>query len=404
MTKNILSGLIIYRRLLNDETVILYNNVYKKYLSIISNEDNEDIEEYIKEYYNLSSALINLHCQSINDYLADMILKDENIFSLSAERGQVIDERIKKAVIHDIVLLKKLFELPSDDMAECAGDFNKFICYKNSEPSVAFFTSNKTEAIYEYIYNDYKNNGCGAYRNNYAFSINDKGSIVPLDKFNPIHMDEIYGYKSQKNKIVSNTEKFVSGKYALNTLLVGDSGTGKSTAVKSLIPMFKNRKLRLIEAEKEKIYFIPQIIETLKNRGMYFIIFIDDLSFESNENSYKYLKSAVEGSILEQPDNILFYVTSNRKHLIKENMSERQNEVHMTDAINEQTSLSERFGLTIIYNEPNQNEYFEIVLGLAEKYNVKYENKEQFLAEAKKYAMQNGGRTGRSAVQFIRTI
>lgn len=401
MTENILSGLIIYRNLIYDETIILYNNVYQKYLNIASHEGKG---EYIKEYYGLCSILINRRYQSINDYLADMILKDENVFSLCSEKGQVIDERIKKAVIHDIVLLKKIFELSTEDMAEGAGDFNKFICYKSSEQLVDFFISNKAEAIFEYIYNEYKINGCGEYRKNYAFSINDNGSIVPLNNFNPIHMDGIYGYKSQKNKIINNTEKFVTGKYALNTLLVGDSGTGKSTAVKSLIPMFKNRKLRLIEAEKEKIYFIPQIVESLKNRGIYFIIFIDDLSFESNENSYKYLKSVVEGSIFEQPNNILFYVTSNRKHLIKENMSERQNEVHMTDAINEQTSLSERFGLTIIYSEPNQNEFYEIVLGLAEKYNVKYENKEQFLSEAKKYAMQNGGRTGRSAVQFIKTI
>jgi uncharacterized protein len=217
-------------------------------------------------------------------------------------------------------------------------------------------------------------------------------------------MDSIYGYESQKHKIIENTQKFVSGQYALNALLVGDSGTGKSTTVKSLIPMFREKKLRLIEVEKDNLYYIPKIVETLKNRGMYFVIFIDDLSFESNENSYKYLKSVVEGSIYEQPRNILFYVTSNRKHLIKESMIDRQNEVHMRDAINEQTSLSDRFGLTILYSEPNQNEYFEIVLGLAESYSIHYDSKEEFLADAKKFAMQNGGRTGRSAVQYIKAL
>ncbi len=206
-----------------------------------------------------------------------------------------------------------------------------------------------------------------------------------------------------RDKIIENTSKFISGQYALNALLVGDSGTGKSTAVKALIPMFKHKKLRLIEIEKENLSHISKLIDVLKNRGMYFIIFIDDLSFESNDSSYKYLKSAVEGSIYEQPSNILFYVTSNRKHLIKENMVERQNEVHLRDAINEQTSLADRFGLTILYSEPNQNEYCEIVLGLAEKYKVKYESNEQLLADAKKYAMQNGGRTGRTAVQFVKT-
>ncbi|MDF2617132.1 MAG: ATP-binding protein [Sedimentibacter sp.] len=236
-----------------------------------------------------------------------------------------------------------------------------------------------------------------------AFSINDEGKIVTVDNFKPVAMENIYGYESQKNKIINNTEKFIQGKFALNALLVGDSGTGKSTGVKALIPMFGNSKLRLLEVDKKNLHYITKIIDILKNRGMYFIIFIDDLSFESNENTYKYLKSAVEGSIYEQPSNILFYVTSNRKHLIKESMVDRQNEVHLRDAINEQTSLADRFGLTILYSEPNQNEFFEIVIGLAEKYQVKYSSKEQLLADSKKFAMQNGGRTGRTAVQFVKT-
>jgi predicted AAA+ superfamily ATPase len=167
--------------------------------------------------------------------------------------------------------------------------------------------------------------------------------------------------------------------------------------------MFKDKKLRLIQVEKEKLKYIPKIVENIKNRGMYFIIFIDDLSFDTNEDSYKYLKSVVEGSIYEQPGNILFYVTSNRKHLIRENYVDRENEVHVRDAINEQTSLSDRFGLTVLYDEANQSEYYTIVLGLANEYGLKYEN-DYLLPEAKKFAYENGGRTGRTAVQFIKSV
>lgn len=401
MTENLLSNLIIYRNLLNDETIISYNNLHQKYLKFNTLESKQ---EYFNEYYNLCSNLINKGYDSISDYIVNKILIDENVFSLCCEKGQVITEKVKKAVSHDLSLFKKLFELPLKGMATSAGDANNFISFESREHLTDVFRNNRVDEIYDYMYKEYEYYGCGEYRNNYAFSINENGDVITVDNFNPVDMDNIYGYTSQKNKIINNTEKFITGQYALNALLVGDSGTGKSTTVKALIPMFKDKKLRLIEVEKENLYYIPKIVEALKNRGMYYIIFIDDLSFESNENSYKYLKSAVEGSIYEQPQNILFYVTSNRKHLIKESMIDRENEIHIRDAINEQTSLSDRFGLTILYNEPNQHEYYEIVLGLADKYNIKYENKEQFLADAKKFAMQNGGRTGRSALQYVKTV
>ena len=401
MSENILSNLIVYRNLLNDETIKRYNNLYQKYLNYTSIENKD---EDTNEDYEICSFLLNKGYDSLYDYISDKLLTDENVFSLNCEKGLSIDDKVKKAVNHDFSLLKKFFELPLKSMANYANDINNFLNFSSKEILTDIFKNNNIEEIYNYMFKEYTMNGCGEYRNNYAFSINENGKVIPVENFNPVTMESIYGYKIQKSKIIENTKKFILGQYALNALLVGDSGTGKSTTVKSLIPMFKDKKLRLIEIEKDNLYYIPKIVETLKNRGMYFLIFIDDLSFESNDSSYKYLKSVVEGSIYEQPRNILFYVTSNRKHLIKESMVDRQNEVHIRDAINEQTSLSDRFGLTILYSEPNQNEYFEIVLGLAETYDIQYDNKELLLADAKKFAMQNGGRTGRSAVQYIKTL
>ena len=400
MKEIMLSNLIIYRNILNDEIVNNYENLCSKYRKY---DELESKDIFVNEYYKLCSMLLSTGYDSIGDYLANEILSDENIFSLRREKSQSIDDKVKKAVLHDISLFKKLFELPLKGMATSAGDLNNFINYNNKESLTEIFKNNNVEEIYDFIYREYETNGCGKFRNNYAFSIDDEGRIVPVDNFNPVNMDSIYGYERQKEKIIINTDKFLSGQFGLNALLVGDSGTGKSTTVKALLPLFKERKLRLIELDKNNLNYISKFIHVLKNRGMYFIIFIDDLSFESNEKSYKYLKSAVEGSIYEQPSNILFYVTSNRKHLIKESMEDRQNEVHLRDAINEQTSLADRFGLTILYSEPNQNEFYEIVQGLAEKYGVKYDSKEQLFLDAKKFAMQNGGRTGRTAVQFIKT-
>lgn len=394
MTKNLLASLIIYRNLFHDEIV-------NKYIDLYDNLNNQEVD-YYKDYYEICGFLINNGYNSIYDYISKRIISDENIFSLSCEKGLKINDMVRKAAVHDISILKRLSELSFKEISASVLDINNFINYNNTEKLTGIFRDNSAYDIYEYLRNEYTVNGCGEYRNNYAFSINENGCLIPVYDFNPVIMENIFGYERQKNKVIENTKRFVSGRYALNTLLAGDSGTGKSTAVKALIPMFKDMKLRLIEVEKEKLNYIPKIVENLKNRGMYFIIFIDDLSFDTNEDSYKYLKSVVEGSIYEQPGNILFYVTSNRKHLIRESHAERENEVHVRDAVNEQTSLSERF-ITILYNEASQDEYYNIVLGLANKYKLKYD-KDNLLSEAKKFAYENGGRTGRTAVQFIKTF
>ena len=394
----LLSNLMIYRNLCNDDIINNYINLYNKL------QKNEFYESFNKVYYGICSFLIYNGYNSINDYIFKKIMKDENIFSLSCEKGIKINLMIKKAAMHDIAILKDLsrLSLSLKEISQAALDNNHFIGYGNTERLTNIFNK-EVEDIYNYLFEEYTASGCGEYRDNYAFSINDEGSLFPVYDFNPVVMENIFGYERQKNRVIENTKKFVSGRSALNTLLVGDSGTGKSTTVKALIPMFKDMKLRMIEADKSKLNYIPDILRKLRERGMYFIIFIDDLSFDTNEDGYKYLKSVVEGSIHEQPDNVLFYITSNRKHLIRENFLERENEVHVRDAINEQTSLSDRFGLTVIYYEADQEEYFNIVLGLADEHCLTYDE-EHLLAEAKKFAFKNGGRTGRTATQFIKSL
>lgn len=393
MTKELLASLIVYRNLYKDELINKYLDLYDKL--------NKGTVDTI-EYYEICSMLINEGYNSINDYIGQKIITDENIFSLSCEKGEKISNMLRDATEHDILALKKLSLLAIDDLSDRVSDKNNFINYKNTEKVTQIFKDKSVEEVYQYLQNEYAVKGCGDYRDNYAFSVNEDGLLKAVSDFKPVVMENIFGYQRQKSKVIENTKRFVTGHYALNTLLVGDSGTGKSTTVKALVPMFKDMKLRLIEVEKENLKFIPKIVENLKDRNMYFIIFIDDLSFDTNDDSYKYLKSIVEGSIYEQPDNILFYVTSNRKHLIKENYVERENEVHVRDAINEQTSLADRF-VTILYYEPNQDEYYDIVLGLANEYGIKYE-KDKLLAEAKRFAYENGGRTGRTALQFIKTF
>ncbi|MTI61405.1 MAG: ATP-binding protein [Firmicutes bacterium] len=217
-----------------------------------------------------------------------------------------------------------------------------------------------------------------------------------------IKFDELVGYERQKKRLIKNTEAFLSGRKANNVLLFGDSGTGKSSSIKALLNEYAYRGLRLIEITREQGKYLPQILELLKNRGLYFIIFMDDLSFEDFETDYKYLKAVMEGGIEVKPANVLFYATSNRRHIVKEKWADRQEdgEIHISDAVQEKLSLAERFGMTISYQAPDKKEFLDIVKNLAVKQNISMgddEIEEKALQWEKRY----NGFSGRTAQQFI---
>jgi predicted AAA+ superfamily ATPase len=185
-------------------------------------------------------------------------------------------------------------------------------------------------------------------------------------------------------------------------LLYGDRGTGKSSSVKALLNMFASRKLRLVSVPKEEIAAIPAIMEALAARGLRFIIFIDDLSFEENETGYKSFKSALEGGIRPQPENVIVCVTSNRRNIIKEVWRDREGgeDIHINDSLQEKRSLADRFGLTVVFSSPDKYEYLDIVKGIAEREGLNADIAE-LESEAMKWEIRQNGRSGRGARQFI---
>lgn len=218
-------------------------------------------------------------------------------------------------------------------------------------------------------------------------------------------LDDIIGYEAQKKKLVENTEAFLNGKAANNVLLFGDAGTGKSTSIKAVLNMYYSQGLRMIEVFKHEFKDLSRIIAEIKNRNYKFIIYMDDLSFEEFEIEYKYLKAVIEGGLEAKPENVLVYATSNRRHLIRETWSDRsdmsQDELHRSDTMQEKLSLAARFGVSIGFYKPSQQEFFNIVKGLAAKHpeiNLSYE---QLCAEANKWELSHGGISGRTAQQFI---
>ncbi len=236
----------------------------------------------------------------------------------------------------------------------------------------------------------------------------DGGSLHPLLHPHAIRLEDLGGIDAQKAELVRNTRQFLGGRPANNVLLWGSRGTGKSSLVKALLNTYAARGLRVIEVDKYDLVDLPDIVERLYQRPERFVLFCDDLSFESGDPSYKALKAVLDGSLSAVPDNALIYATSNRRHLLPEYMRENlearsvDGEIHHGEAVEEKISLSERFGLWLSFYPFDQETYLAIVFGWLERLGCPVVDAEAVREEALRWALARGSRSGRSAWQFAR--
>jgi predicted AAA+ superfamily ATPase len=249
--------------------------------------------------------------------------------------------------------------------------------------------------------NHYHSYGSGIFEAAPALNAEEKG-LVPVAHTDPILMTDLVGYKNQKRMLIDNAKILLSGLMANNVLLYGDSGTGKSSSVKALLNLYSSKGLKMICVTKDKLGLLPVVLEMIEGRGMKFIIFIDDLSFEENEHEYKLFKSIMEGRATPRPKNTIFVVTTNRKNIVKDVWSDREgrDDVRRRDNMQEKRSLSDRFGITLIYSEPDKQEYLAIVRSLADKSGLSIPA-DELDSEALKWEIRHGGRSGRTAQQFV---
>ena len=219
-----------------------------------------------------------------------------------------------------------------------------------------------------------------------------------------VTMDQLVGCVDQKEALIRNTAAFLNGKRANNALLYGERGTGKSSMVKALGTRFFGDGLRLIELDKSDIVALEEIAAGVQELGLKFIVFIDDLSFENEEMEYKEFKRILEGSLRRQPENLLIYATSNRRHLLKEYWQDRYGEeVNTRESRDEKLSLSSRFGLTVAFLSPDQEEFLAIVRDVAARRGLSLPV-EELRREALQWEKWHHGRSGRSAVQFVNDL
>lgn len=358
------------------------------------------------------------------DYLAYNLANDENSYSLSCERRGRTEGSINKAALLDMAVYRELFNTDLSGTDAKYGTFLSMLTgFENNNEGEKYYNKRIRNRIIKLaeelsgaaddntflntVCDFYKDAGVGCIGLFKAFRVghddNDRPVITPVISVEHKYLKDLIGYDIQKKKITDNTEAFLAGSKANNVLLFGDSGTGKSSCIKAILNEYYDDGLRMIEIYKHQFKDLSAIINQVKDRNYKFIIYMDDLSFEEFEIEYKFLKAVIEGGLEKRPDNVLIYATSNRRHLVREKYSdkeERDDDLHTRDTVAEKLSLSARFGVSVYFGSPDKKLFNEIVKDLAQKNNIKVDEN-TLLMEANKWELSHGGLSGRTAEQFI---
>lgn len=425
----LINNLVLFGK--NEESKIL-NDLAEIIKEIDTREDISPELQY--KFGNVVKGLIDLALEFGFEgnlwqcYLTYLLMNDVNSFSLAFEKKRYEKSSLTPFALNDMDVFHKLYNYDFSNLENKMGisyisalknfkqsdnhysNFNRTIQELGQGLYECFRSANSDEEFLLELTEFYRNTGVGKLGLYKAFRVIEDSErdakLLPISNLMNVRLDDIVGYESQKLELLKNTKAFVEGIVSNNVLLYGDSGTGKSTSIRAIANEFYDDGLRLIEIYKHQLKYLSKIISEIKNRNYKFIIYMDDLSFEDFETDYKYLKSLIEGRLEARPTNVLVYATSNRRHLIKETWKDRSDmeidgEIHKSDNLEEKLSLSSRFGVTIQFLKPLQEGYLNIVRELAKRNGIEMSD-EELESEAIKWERSHGGgRTGRTAEQFI---
>ncbi|CAN5741773.1 ATP-binding protein [soil metagenome] len=353
-------------------------------------------------------------------YLLGRVLDDENPFSLGCERGEMSPFVLEQAG-RDLLTLREMFELDAPALLgkveaavpELSGIWVPWTDPGQSEESPRREIARKLSAAGDWgactqlLAGHYARHGAGPFGRHTAFQWRE-GRLRAVTSPDPVRLAELIAYERERGPLIRNTERFLVGLPAHHALLYGQPGTGKSSTVKAVLNEYADEGLRLVEVKKEDLADLPRVLEVLRGRGPRFILFVDDLSFEEHEVEYKTLKALLEGSVEEPPENVRLYATSNRRNLIRESFSDRDDastgdDVHARDTMQEKLSLAARFGLRLTFPPPDQARYLEIVAGLARERGLTIPA-EDLKERALLWDRWHAGRSGRTARQFVNEL
>lgn len=343
-------------------------------------------------------------------YFFHLLAEGENLAAQVVETRGEAGSGIQAALTRDLEKLRPFWELTGRDVFQ-DGFYDHYEpghpVRDSLEAQLARQLKETEEAAGKarLLFHHYQRYGRGKMARYEAFCLDAKGRFQGIADFPHYAWDDILGYEDQKEKLLANTRQFMAGRGCNNVLSTGSRGTGKSTSIKALIPLFSAQGLRLVQIKRDQLQLLAEAMERAgKIRSHRFLFFFDDLSFDENEKEYKYLKSAIDGGAAPQPDNVMLCATSNRRHLLKETWADRSDEleaeVYREDATNESIALSDRFGLILHFGAPTQQEYLAIIDHELRKEGIQL-SPEELRVEGVRWEMEHSGRNGRIAKQFV---
>ncbi len=403
-------------------SLLLYQSVFegevgKTFLNLLEaiRYPNAEARDCLQAYGNFFNILASKN-QNWEEYLISQILISENPFSNQAKSD--LPPALISAAKHDLQALQSFHECSIATL----GEWVQSVAHLPILPVVWYVEPQKIEAkeqlplieklrtlsdwtdAVEDLIAFYRQYGTGIFAEYKAFRW-QQGELEGIRYPDGVKLSELVAYESAKQTLIKNTEILLSGQLALHVLLYGSRGSGKSSLVKALLNEYSDRNLRLIEVAKSELKYLPQIVERLRNKPQKFIVFVDDLSFEEDDDAFKALKVVLEGSVTARPINVVVYATSNRRHLIREYFADRPqpkdaDEVNSWDTLQEKLSFSDRFGLTLTFEPASQSSYLQIVRHLVKSSNIEIST-EELESQALQWATRHNGRSGRTARQFV---
>ncbi len=387
-----LHGLVVFRSLLDDPVVA-------KLLDL-----TDRMEAGVPGYGPVCDAVAQFeaalfeHTTNWGSYLSAAVLEAETVCVRQAASG-TLAPALQTALDSELAFLQALCGLTLDELLAAAGSAT------GQAQELAFLPRWETSGIdlpaaYAQRMSEVGKKGYGMFAKHHVFTV-ESGQLVPVKYPDPQRLSELPGYEKEREKVIANTKALLAGMPANNVLLYGDAGTGKSSAVKAIANEFAPEGLRLVEVKKNQLYQIPDLMDKLAANPLKFILFIDDLSFTANDDNFAALKAILEGSVGGRAKNIAVYATSNRRHLIKETLTDRTgDDIHEADTRQELMSLSARFGLTVTFQRPEKARFETILAELAKQHGIDMPM-DQLLVKAEAFAIRAGGRSPRVAKQFI---
>ena len=387
-----LHGLVIFRNLLDDPVVAKFADL------------TDRMEAGAPGYGPVCDAVAQFeaalfeHTTNWGSYLSAAVLEAETVCVRQAAAGTLAPV-LQTALDSELAFLQALCGLTLDELLAAAGSA------AGQAQELDFLPRWETAqldlpAAYAQRMSEVGRKGYGMFAKHHVFTV-ENGQLVPVKYPDPQRLSELPGYEKEREKVIANTRALLAGMPANNVLLYGDAGTGKSSSVKAIANEFAPDGLRLVEVKKNQLYQIPDLMDRLAANPLKFILFIDDLSFTANDDNFAALKAILEGSVGGRAKNIAVYATSNRRHLIKETLTDRTgDDIHEADTRQELMSLSARFGLTVTFQRPEKARFETILAELAKQHGIDMPM-DQLLVKAEAFAIRAGGRSPRVAKQFI---